>query len=383
MATNPATDTQPKAASTGIVGPEREIPFWRTAIGDEELNEVISTFGKKKFSCGPVTQELENEIAAMLNVPYAVCTTSGTMALVMGLMAHGIGPGDEVIVPTRTFIATAHAASLLGAKVVLVDCLPETPLIDVAEVERKITPATRAIMPVHLNGRTADLDALKSLADKNGIVIVEDAAQGFLSKMPNGAFQGTASGAGCFSFGMVKLVSTGQGGVVVTPHKDVYEKLRALRDHGVRDVIAHEYLVPGANFKFTDVLASIGLWQVRKGPEKAAHVNAIYKRYVEGLADLPFISMLAVDVDGGEVSLWPEAVCAEREALMDYLDEHGIQTRKFLPCLHTAPHYDTGERYANSERFGREGLNLPGGPDLPMESVDRTIEILRAYVQKR
>ena len=115
MATNPATDTQPKAASTGIVGPEREIPFWRTAIGDEELNEVISTFGKKKFSCGPVTQELENEIAAMLNVPYAVCTTSGTMALVMGLMAHGIGPGDEVIVPTRTFIATAHAASLLGA----------------------------------------------------------------------------------------------------------------------------------------------------------------------------------------------------------------------------------------------------------------------------
>lgn len=382
MTSTPETGLKTKTASSGIIGPVRDIPFWNTVIGNEELNEVISTFGKKKFSSGPIVAELESEIAQLLDVPYVVCTTSGTMALVMALMAHGVGPGDEVIVPARTFIATGHAASLLGAKVVLVDCLSDTPLIDVAAVDRKITPRTRAIMPVHLNGRTADMVALNAIAEKHGIVIVEDAAQGFLSRMPDGKFQGTASGAGGFSFGMVKLISTGQGGAVVTRHKDVYEKLCALRDHGVRDVIAHEYLAPGANFKFTDILASIGVWQARKGPAKAAHVNAIYERYIDGLKDLSFIKMLPVNVAGGEVSLWPEAVCEERESLMDYLDRHGIQTRKFLPCLHTAPHYNTGESFPNSEQFSRTGLNLPGGPGLPLESVDRTIEVLRKYVQK-
>jgi perosamine synthetase len=381
MSKSAPADQRPPSSSR-IIGPEREIPYWRTAIGEEELSEVIATFGKKKFSTGPITKELEDEIATRLDVPYAVCTTSGTMALVMALMAHGVGPGDEVIVPTRTFIATAHAAKLLGARVVLVDCLSDTPLLDLSEVEKKITSRTRAVMPVHLNGRTADLDGLFEIARKHDLAVIEDAAQGFLSRMPNGGFQGTAGGAGCFSFGMVKLISTGQGGAVVTRNEESYERLCALRDHGVRDVIAHEYLMPGANFKFTDILASIGLWQVRKGPEKASHVNAIYKRYRDAFKELPFIRLAPVNVDGGEVSLWPEALCEERERLMDYLDEHGIQTRKFLPCVHTAPHFDTGERFPNSERFSRTGLNLPGGPSLPMDCVDRTIEVLRAYVPK-
>lgn len=380
MTSKRATAGRPPAASSGIIGPDRDIPFWLTAIGEEELNEVVATFGKKKFSLGPITRELEAEIAERLEVPYAVCTTSGTMALVMALMAHGVGPGDEVIVPTRTFIATAHAASLLGADVVLVDCLPDTPLIDVAEVAKKITSRTRAVMPVHLNGRTADLEGLLGLARKRNLLVIEDAAQGFLSRMPNGAFQGTGADAGCFSFSMVKLISTGQGGAVVTHDRETHDRLRSLRDHGVRDTIAHEYLEPGANFKFNDVLASIGLWQVRKSPDKAAHVNAIYKRYREGLAELPFIDMLPVNVEAGEVSLWPEAICEERDRLMDFLDQHGIQTRKFLPCVHTAPHYNAGECFPNSERFSRIGFNLPGGPSLPMDWVDRTIETLRAYV---
>lgn len=371
-----------EATVPGILGPDREIPFWRTEIGDDELNEVIATFAKKSFSCGPVVAEVEREIAKLLDVPYVLCSTSGTMALVMALMAHGVGPGDEVIVPTRTFIATAHAASLLGAKVVLVDCLAGSPLLDVDDVARKISPRTRAVIPVHLNGRTANLEKLKALGEAHNIPIIEDAAQGFLSRGADGSFQGTTTNAGCFSFSMVKLISTGQGGAVVTPHRHIYEKLRALRDHGVKDVRLHTYLQPGANFKFTDVLASIGLWQVRKGMDKARHVNAIYERYRNALVDLPFVSILPVNVSAGEVALWPEVISDERDPLVAYLDANGIQTRKFLPCVHSAPHFNDGTDFPNSERFARTGLNLPGGPSLPMEMVDRTIEILRAYPAK-
>lgn len=369
----------PKTASAGFISPDGEVPFWRTEIGKEELSAVTATFRQKSFSQGPVTHELETEIAKRLGVPFAVCTTSGSMALTLALMAHDIGPGDEVIVPTRTFIATAHAALILGAKVVLVDCLADNPGLDIREVGKKITSRTRAIMPVHLNGRSVDMGSLLKLARDHGLRVIEDAAQGLFSKTPSGACQGTLGDAGCFSFSMVKLVSTGQGGAIVLRDEKTYQKLLALRNHGVRDVISHEYQSFGSNFKFNDVLASIGLCQVRKGNDKVDHVNAIYRKYREALEDLSFIDLVPVDIDNGEVALWPEVVCEDRDRLIDFLHERGIQTRKFLPCVHTAPHFADGRQFPNSERFSRIGLNLPGGPTLPLEGVDKTIEAVRNF----
>tara|TARA_Y100000294_G_scaffold154617_1_gene154342 strand:- start:356 stop:967 length:612 start_codon:yes stop_codon:yes gene_type:complete len=194
-------------------------------------------------------------------------------------------------------------------------------------------------------------------------------------------YQGTLGDCGCFSFGMVKLVSTGQGGAIVTRDKGLYEKLAAMRNHGVADVVSHTYLTTGHNFKFNDLQASIGLWQVRRGPEKAAHVNAVYKRYREGLEGLPFIELVPVDVDKGEVALWAETVSEERDNLMAFLAGEGIQTRKFIPCVHTAPHFAGSEAFPNSDRFNRIGFNLPSGPDLPLDYVDRTIEALKKYAK--
>ncbi len=364
-----------EAAKGSFVSSGDEVPFWRTDIGDKEVATVCETMAKKSFSLGAVTAEMEAEIAYHLDVPHVLCTTSGSTALMMGLMAAGVGPGDEVIVPARTFIATAHAASLLGAKVVLVDCRSEDTNMDVTEAAKKITPRTKAIMPVHLNGRSCDMAAIIALAKKHGLAVVEDACQGIFSRGPDG-YLGTVGDCGCFSFGMVKLVSTGQGGAIVTRDKAMYEKLAAMRNHGVADVVLHAYLMPGHNFKFNDIQASIGLWQVRRGPEKAAHVNAVYKRYREGLKGLPFIKLLPVDIENGVVALWAEAVSEERERLMEFLSQRGVQTRKFIPCVHTAPHFESGERFPNSERFNRTGLNLPCGPDMPLECVDRVIEAL-------
>ena len=351
-----------------------------TDIGENEIATVSETMAAKLFSMGAVTAKMEAEISKQLDVPYVLCTTSGSMALMMGLMAAGVSPGDEVIVPTRTFIATAHAASLLGAGVVLVDSRSDSPNMDVAETAKKITPRTKAIMPVHLNGRVCDMAAVRALAEEHGLAVIEDACQGMFSRGPGG-FQGTLGDCGCFSFGMVKLVSTGQGGAIVTSDRGLYKKLAAIRNHGVADVVSHTYLTTGHNFKFNDIQASIGLWQVRRGPEKASHVNAIYKRYSERLEGLSFIELVPVDVDNGEVALWTEVVSEERDDLMAFLAEEGIQTRKFIPCVHTAPHFASGEAFPNSERFNRTGFNLPSGPALPLEYVDRTIEALVEYSQ--
>ncbi|HJO88038.1 MAG: DegT/DnrJ/EryC1/StrS family aminotransferase [Alphaproteobacteria bacterium] len=369
-----------ESVNTSFVSAEKEVPFWMTDIGENEIATVSETMAAKLFSMGAVTAKMEAEISKQLDVPYVLCTTSGSMALMMGLMAAGVSPGDEVIVPTRTFIATAHAASLLGAGVVLVDSRSDSPNMDVAETAKKITPRTKAIMPVHLNGRVCDMAAVRALAEEHGLAVIEDACQGMFSRGPGG-FQGTLGDCGCFSFGMVKLVSTGQGGAIVTSDRGLYKKLAAIRNHGVADVVSHTYLTTGHNFKFNDIQASIGLWQVRRGPEKASHVNAIYKRYRERLEGLSFIELVPVDVDNGEVALWTEVVSEERDDLMAFLAEEGIQTRKFIPCVHTAPHFGGSEEFPNSERFNRTGFNLPCGPDLPLDYVDRTIEALKRYAK--
>ncbi len=325
---------------------------------------------------GAVTAELEAEICRHLDVPYAVATTSGSVALTMAMLVLDIGPGDEVIVPTRTFIATAHAASLLGAKVVLVDCVAGSPNLDVDQVAAHITSRTKAIVPVHLNGRAVDARVFE-IAGRHGIALVEDAAQALYSRTPEG-YLGTFGAIGCFSFGMVKLASTGQGGALVTRDESLYRRLLAIRNHGVRDVVSHGYLGIGGNFKITDILASIGLWQVRRLPEKAAHCNAIYSRYALALADLGFIDLVAVAVETGEVAVWTEVISPQRVAIVAHLAAQGIETRPFLPCVHSAAHF-AGGAFPNSERFHAEGFNLPCGPSQPLENVDRTIAALRAF----
>ena len=366
------------SASSRFVTEGGDVPFWRIEVGEPERDAVADALARNRFSMGPVTQELEAEIARQIDVPHVLCTPSGSTALMLGLMAAGIGPGDEVIVPTRTFIATAHAALLLGAKVVLVDCRPDHPTVDPDDVRRKINGRTKAIMPVHLNGRSADMNAVLEIAAKHGLAVIEDSCQGLFSRHRLG-YHGTMGDAGCFSFSMVKLVATGQGGAIVTRRKDMYERLYRMRNHGVADVVSHAYLGPGCNFKFNDILASIGLHQVRARERKVAHVNAIYRRYVQAMPELPFLKVLPVDVDAGEVALWTEVLAEDREAVMDYLSASGIQSRKFLPCCHTGPHFAGQGAFPNSERFARHGFNLPCGPDLPMAMVEHTIEVLKGY----
>lgn len=355
-----------------------KISWWRTDFGQADIKSVTEAIKTECISQGRLTEEFEKRIARALNVQYAVATTSGSMSLLMALMALGIKRGDEVIVPNRTWIATAHAVLMLGAKVILVDVRPDVPIMDVSKIEKKITSKTRAIMPVHLGGRAVDMEQINNIAKKYGLFVIEDAAQALFSRNSEG-FLGTQSDAGCFSLSVAKLIATGQGGFIVTRNKKTCEILKSIRTHGVKDVINASYTRLGFNFRFTDLQASIGIAQLARAKERISHVRAIYERYKTGIAGLPFISLIAVDINSREIPLYAEVLCGQRDKLIKFLASRGIQTRPFYPNLNEADYLKNRGDFSCSRVFGENGLFLPCGPGQSLKNVERVIDTLQSY----
>jgi dTDP-4-amino-4,6-dideoxygalactose transaminase len=349
-------------------------------MGEEEIARVARAIAGEHLSQGAVTAEFEVALRGALGVPFVIMTPSGSAALLMAMMAIGVGPGDEVIVPNYTWIATAHGASLLGATVVLADTLPERPLLDIAEVVRLVTPRTKAVVAVHLNGRAVDMKKLNQLAVERGIRVVEDACQALFSRNGDG-YLGTQSDIGCFSLGVTKLITTGQGGFVVTGDEKLFARLQAVRMHGVvRDADGVEtYAIPGFNFKYTDIQAAIGLEQLSRAEERQRAVRAIHRRYAPALAELDYLRHVPVDVDGGELPIWVEVTTPHREELKKFLAARNIETNRTHPPLDRAPHLGGAGDYPNSSRFGREGLIVPCGPTQPLENVDKVLVALKEF----
>ena len=357
------------------------ISWWRTSFGDGEVEKLRESVQKECIGQGLVTEEFEEEISLALNVPFVVATTNGSAALYMALLSLGIGHGDEVIIPNRTWIASANAILLTGAKVVLVDVRSDLPLIDVAQIQSKITTQTKALMPVHLNGRSADMQGIQRLAEKFGIPIIEDACQAFFSSNFNG-YLGTQSDVGCFSLGVTKLVSTGQGGFVVTKNRDVYERLKCIRNHGVTDEFTESYDQFGFNFKFTDLLASFGLVQLSRVSKRIVHLNKIYAKYESAISKFKCVNLLPVNVLNGEIPLYAEVLCPERKELENFLHFHNIQARIVPPDLSTSSCIKDDGSFPNSIRFSDQGLYLPCGPEQPLKNIDFVIDTLYDFERR-
>jgi len=360
------------------------VSWWRTSFGEPELQNLADSVAGEHISQGPVTAEFEAKFANMVGSEYAMATTSGSVALLLALMALGVGPGDEVIMTNRTWIATAHAALFLGAKVVLVDVVPDIPAMDVSQIRGKITPRTKVIMPVHLNGRSVDMDEVRNIAKENDLLVVEDAAQSFMSSNSAG-FLGSQSDAGCFSLSIAKLISTGQGGLVTTQSKETYDKLKSIGNHGVVDNFTDTWNEMGFNFKYTDLLASFGLAQLDRAPARLAHVNKIYAKYNMAITEFefPFLRMIPVQVESGEVPIYVEVLCQDRPHFMKFLADRRIQTRPSLPSLHISDYLENSGEFPNSQLFNDEGLILPCGPEQPLENVDIVLNALEDYGKVR
>lgn len=361
---------------------QNRILWWRTSFGQEEIQGVTQAIQGEHISQGFVTEEFEARIAKALDVPYVTATTSGSMSLLMALMAVGIKLGDEVIVPNRTWIATAHAPLLLGAKVVLVDVLPDISVMDVSKVREKITPRTKAIIPVSLNGRAVGMKEVQKIADEYGLYVIEDAAQAFFSRNA-GEYMGTTSDAGCFSLSVAKLISTGQGGFVVTKNKETYQNLKRIRTHGVDDVINCTFHQMGFNFRTTDLQSSIGIAQLGRVEERVAHLKSVYAKYEQELKQFSFLKLIPVAVANGEVPIYIEVLCKERKKLVSFLASQDVQTRPFYPDLDSAPHLEVSGEFPNSRVFSECGLVLPCGPSQSLENIDYVISALQHYARRR
>lgn len=358
------------------------IPWWVPAIGAEERDLLMRVVDSNYLNEGDVTAEFERTVAALFGARHGVATTSGTSAIFLALAALGVGHGDEVIVPDVTFIATANAVTLTGATPVLIDVAADTLTIDPGTFERAITPRTKALVPVHVSGRAAPMEAILDVARRRGVAVVEDAAEALLSKH-RGRCLGTFGVAGCFSFSPNKTITTGQGGLVVTDDDALAVRLRELKDQGrpVRGTGGNDvHAVIGFNFKMTNMQAAVGLGQLAKLETRAAHMRDIYRWYAVGLAAVPAIRVLPFDVDHGETPQWVDAIAEDRDTLIAHLLRYDMHCRPFWFPIHTQrPYAKVDAEYPVSSRLMPSAVWLPSALQLTEADVRLVCEQIRRF----
>lgn len=351
------------------------IPIAHPLIGEEEKQAVLDVMDSGQLAQGAVVEQFEQTFAEYCGVRHAIATSSGTTALHLAVLAHGIGEGDEVITSPFTFIASANSILYCGAKPVFVDIEPDTFNIDPSLIEAAITPKTRAIMPVHLYGNPADMPAIMEIAHRHGLAIIEDAAQAHGAEIDGkrvGSFE-----TGCFSFYPTKNMTTGEGGIITTDDDQLANKARLLRAHGARERYKHTLL--GYNFRMTNIHAAIGNAQMAKvdgwtgqRQDNARRLNEL----LDGVVTIPVSRPWARHV----YHQYTVRIPGGRGELPERLVEQGIGTGVHYPIpIHQQPLYrELGyrDRLPESEAASREVLSLPVHPalaDTDIESVAKGV----------
>lgn len=372
-----------------------EVPFARPCFTGDEIDAVANVIASGWVSQGPRVREFEAAFAERVGAPDAVATTSCTTALHLALYVTGVGPGDEVIVPSLSFIATANAVWQCGATPVFADIDPLTYNLDPAAAERAITPRTRVIMPVHQVGLPADMDRFLELAQRYGLAVVEDAACA-IGASYKGRPVGSLGPLACFSFHPRKVITTGEGGMIAVHDPELAERMRRLRAHAMdmsdlarhsaRDVIFERYSEPGFNLRMTDMQAAIGLCQLRALDVILAKRRLIAERYTAAIQRIPGLQP-PYDPPYAAKRTW-QSYCVrvsaqaavDRTELMRRLLYDGVPTRRGVMAIHhEAPYAQAAEGLANTDAAAREVLMLPIFPDLSVEQQDYVIERLARH----
>ena len=321
------------------------------------------------------TKEFEQKIVEFLGVKHCFAVPSGTMALTIACMALDIGWGDEVLVPAITMVATANAPLMLDTEVRLVE-INSSGCMDLTDTLDSISLNTKAIIYVSLNGRAEDLDILQLECKRKGIYLIEDACQS-LGSLCNNRYLGTMGDIGCFSLSPHKIISTGQGGLIVTNNDKLAGKIRRLknfgRDSGGKDI--HPEF--GINAKFTDLQAVVGLEQLKKLPEKIQRKKDVFHRYRYLLRDVRELSF--IDTNLIETAPWMVDVYGKNiKELAFHLDIHGIQTRFMYPPLYTQPYFKSGRNNMEmANGFGKTGLWLPSA--VTDEEIDAICNCVKEF----
>lgn len=358
------------------------IPVYQPTIGEAEkkyVNEALdSTWISSK---GVFIERFENALAGVCGARYAAATCNGTVSIHLALEALGIGPGDEVIVPTLTYVASVNAIAYAGATPVFVDSEPEYGNIDPSLIEAAITPRTKAIEVVHLYGHPADMDPILELAKRHDLAVVEDAAEAHGAEY-KGRRVGAIGDVGSFSFFGNKIITTGEGGMVVTNSESLAERARHLRGQGVSPTRTYWHDVMGYNYRMTNVAAAIGCGQIERFDETLAAKRAIARWYREALAGVDGVRLIG-EAEWAKSVFWMNCIVVDRsmrDELMAYLREQGIETRPFFYPAHTLPMYLTEATFPVAEALGAGGINLPSWPGLTSEQVGEICSRIRDFM---
>ena len=358
-----------------------KIPVYQPSLNGNEkkyVNECLdSTWISSK---GKFVNEFENAFAEYVGVKHATTVSNGTVAIHLALLALGIGEGDEVIVPSLTYIASVNSIAYTGATPVFVDSLQDSWQIDPADVIKKITPKTKAIMAVHLYGHPCDMDALVEICMKNNLFLIEDCAEA-IGTMYKGKHVGTFGDISTFSFFGNKTITTGEGGMVVTNDKTLHDRSVHFKGQGLAKHRQYWHDVIGYNYRMTNICAAIGLAQLENIEEvliEKKRVADTYRKLLENTT-VVFHNPIGDDVYH---SYWMCSILTQdakqRDVLRTHLEKEGIETRPLFYPVHTMPMYSAQyQRHPVAEDLGWRGLNLPSYPGLKSEEIEFICEKIK------
>ena len=362
---------------------ERFIPVSEPCLTGNELAYVSDCVQSGWVSSlGKYIGEFERQFAEFCGTRHGIAVSNGTTALHLALAALGIGPGDEVIIPTFTFIATANAVHYTGATPVFADSEALTWNIDPQDIARRITPRTRAIIPVHIYGHPAEMQPILDLAQEHGLLVIEDAAEAH-GALYRGKRVGSLGKINAFSFYGNKIITTGEGGVLTTDDDLLNEKVRFLRDHAMSPEKRYWHTEIGFNYRMTNLQAALGVAQMERIEEFIARKRWIAGLYRQGLQDISTLEF-SPEAPWATSVYWMASILLKdnfpltREELMQRLKERGIDSRPFFYPIHTMPPYqDDTLKMPVAEDISRRGINLPSAVTLTEADIQRIVSAIR------
>jgi len=377
---------------------KRFIPFSRPDIGQLEIDEVVDTLMSGWITSGPKVKQFEADFECFIGGGVsAIAVNSATAGLHLALEALGVSEGDEVIVPSLTFTATAEVVRYLNADVKVVDISSDSLNVDIAAIRAAITPKTKVIVPVHFAGLSCDMDEILLLAKEFDLKVVEDAAHALPTVYKGSVIGSLASDVTVFSFYANKTMTTGEGGMVVTRNSDLAKRMKVMRLHGIdRDAFDrfqsrhpawyYEVVAPGFKYNMTDIAAAIGIHQLKKLPRFLDKRRHLAKRYFETLVDLPVI-LPSDDVDGGQHS-WhlfvirlQSGASISRDELIQFLNDRGIGTSVHYVPLHRQPYWRdryelTNDMFPETDAAYQSMISIPLYTAMSDEQQNRVIRVL-------
>jgi perosamine synthetase len=369
---------------------EIKVPVCAPKIGEKEVEYVSNCIRSSWISClSEYVLEFEEKFAKYCSCKYGVATNSGTTALHLALATLGIGKGDEVIIPTFTMIATENAVKYTGEKPVLIDSELNTWNINVTKIEEKITKKTKAIMPIHTYGHPCDMDPILELAEKYDLYVVEDAAEAHGAEY-KGRKTGSLGHMGCFSFYANKIITTGEGGAIVTNDEELAERAGWLRGHAFGRHGKHFYHEAiGFGYRITGMQAALGIAQLESIEDFVKIRRSNARSYNSLLSELGDKVVLPPEAEWAKNVYWMYSVLTEdrevREGLMRFLEEKGIESRTFFYPIHQQPiyrHLAKGSFFPVADELANRGVNLPSGNNLAREDIEYVCDSIIAFYRE-